>query len=44
MIRKYDTQAWRDNLEDKSTLKYYREGKAKIGYEFCYRININSMG
>ena len=43
MIRKYDTQAWRDNLEDKSTLKYYREGKTKMGYEFCYRNNANSM-
>ena len=43
MIRRYDTQAWRDNLEDKSTLKYYREGKTKIGYEYCYRNNANSM-
>ena len=43
MIRKYDTQAWKDNLEDKSTLGYYREGKTKIGYEFCYRNNANSM-
>ena len=43
MIRRYDTQAWRDNLENKSTLRYYREGKTKIGYEFCYRNNANSM-
>ena len=43
MIRRYDTQAWKDNLEDKSTLGYYREGKTKIGYEFCYRNNANSM-
>ena len=43
MIRRYDTQAWRDNLESKSTLKYYREGKTKIGYENCYRNNANSM-
>ena len=43
MMRRYDTQAWRDNLEEKSTLKYYKEGKTKIGYELCYRNNINSM-
>ena len=36
-------EAWRDNLEEKSTLKYYKEGKTKIGYELCYRNNINSM-
>ena len=43
MMRKYDTQAWIKNLEEKSTLIYYREGKTRIGYEFCYRNNINSM-
>ena len=43
MMRIYDTQAWRDHLEKKSTLKYYKEGKIKMGYEFCYRNNINSM-
>ena len=30
-------------MENKSTLKYYKEGKTKIGYEFCYRNNANSM-
>ena len=43
MIRIYDTHIWRNNLEKKSTLKYYKEGKTKMGYEFCYRNNINSM-
>ena len=43
IIRKYDTQAWKKNLEEKSTLLYYKEGKTKIGYEFCYRNNANSM-
>merc|ERR1711888_45857 len=43
IMRRYDTQAWRDNLEEKSTLKYYKEGKTKIGYELCYRNTINSM-
>ena len=31
------------NLETKPTLKYYKEGKKKIGYESCYRNNTNSM-
>ena len=30
-------------MANKSTLKYYIEGKARIGYEFCYRNNANSM-
>ena len=30
------------SLESKSTLKYYAEGKTEIGYEFCYRNNLNS--
>ena len=30
-------------MVSKSTLKYYREGKTKIGYELCYRNNANSM-
>ena len=30
-------------MVNKSTLKYYREGKTKIGYESCYRNNINSL-
>ena len=43
LIRRYDTKAWKDNLVNKSTLKYYKEGKTKIGYELCYRNNANSM-
>merc|ERR1711888_369032 len=43
MMRIYDTQVWKDNLEKKSTLKYYKEGKIKMGYENCYRNNVNSM-
>ena len=42
-IKDYDTKIWEYNLANKSTLKYYREGKAKIGYESCYRNNINSL-
>ena len=43
MIRDYDNVCWRDSLNSKSTLKFYREGKSRIGYDFCYRNNINSM-
>ena len=42
-IKAYDTKIWEDNLARKSTLKYYVEGKARIGYEFCYRNNASSM-
>ena len=41
-IRTYDTEKWNISLESKSTLKYYVQGKTKIGYEFCYRNNLNS--
>ena len=43
MMRIYDTQLWKINLEKKSTLRYYKEGKIKMGYENCYRNNVNSM-
>merc|ERR1711874_725384 len=41
-IRNYDTEKWHEGLENKSTLKYYAQGKAKFGYEFCYRNDYNS--
>ena len=41
-IKIYDTEKWNTSLENKSTLKYYVQGKNKIGYEFCYRNNLNS--
>merc|ERR1712101_26230 len=43
LVRDYDTQVWKDNLESKSTLKYYKEGKPKMGYDFCYRNSADSM-
>ena len=43
MTRKYDTQLWEKDLREKSILLYYKEGKGKMGYEFCYRNNVNSM-
>ena len=42
-IKLYDTRIWEDNLANKTTLKYYAEGKTRIGYEHCYRNNANSM-
>ena len=41
-IRLYDTNLWKLNLASKSTLKYYAVGKTEIGYEHCYRNNMNS--
>ena len=43
MMRIYDTQLWKNNLEKKSKLRYYKEGKIKMRYENCYRNNVNSM-
>merc|ERR1712121_248193 len=43
MMKIYDTQLWKDNLEKKTTLKYYKEGKIKMGYENCYRNTASSM-
>ena len=43
MIRNYDNAGWEDSLNSKSTLKFYREGKNRIGYDLCYRNNVNSM-
>ena len=41
-IKEYDTRIWKENLAKKSTLKFYADGKTKIGYEFCYRNDSNS--
>ena len=37
------TQLWLKTLDEKSTLKYYKEGKISMGYENCYRNNADSM-
>ena len=39
----YDTLLWEKELKDRKILKYYKEGKGKLKYEFCYRNNVNSM-
>ena len=41
-IREYDTKIWKEGLENKETLKWYKKGKKSIGYEMCYNNNINS--
>ena len=43
LVRNYDNECWENSLSSKSTLKFYREGKSKIGYDLCYRNNTNSM-
>ena len=43
LTRHYDTQLWEKELKEKKILKYYKEGKGKMKYEYCYRNNINSM-
>ena len=43
MTKNYDTLLWEKDLREKKILKYYKEGKGKMGYEFCYRNNVNSM-
>ena len=43
LIKEYDTRAWEAEIASKTTLKYYREGKTRIGYDNCYRNNVNSM-
>ena len=43
MMLEYDTKEWIKDLEEKSTLKYYKEGKESMGYENCYKNNADSM-
>ena len=42
MIIRYDTDKWKQGLMQKTSLRYYIQGKKEIGYEFCYRNNNNS--
>ena len=41
-IREYDTKIWKEELQKKVSLKWYSQGKEKIGYDNCYSNNINS--
>ena len=41
-IREWDNQKWKEELEEKPTLKWYREGKPNIQYDLCYTNSISS--
>ena len=41
-VRERDTKLWEENMEEKETLKWYRRGKKKIGYDMCYRNTYSS--
>ena len=41
-IKEYDTDRWYRGLENKISMRFYIQGKEKIGYEYCYRNNTNS--
>ena len=41
-IRNWDTQRWRNDMEEKPTLKWYKEGKKTIQYDQCYTNSLNS--
>ena len=39
VVKEYDTLKWREGLERKETMRFYRLGKLRIGYDNCYRNN-----
>ena len=41
-IKDRDTRIWREKMEEKETLKWYRKGKEKIQYDQCYRNGLSS--
>ena len=41
-VRERDTRIWVENMQEKESLKWYREGKRKIQYDQCYRNNFSS--
>ena len=41
-IREWDNQKWLEEVLNKPTLKWYREGKTKIQYDLCYNNSANS--
>merc|ERR1712121_274320 len=43
LTRHHDTQLWEKELKEKKILKYYKKGKGKMKYEYCYINNINSI-
>ena len=43
LTNRHDDKQWEDELNQRKTLKYYKAGKKKIGYDHCYRNNVNSQ-
>ena len=41
-IREWDTRRWRNDMEGKPTLKWYKDGKKNIQYDQCYTNSMNS--
>ena len=41
VVREWDNQKWKNNLEEKPTLKWYKQGKQSVQYDQCYT---NSIG
>ena len=39
LVRKYDTQKWKEGLHRKTSMRIYRLKKKERGYEHCYRNN-----
>ena len=39
LVRKYDTQKWKEGLQRKTSMRIYKMEKKEIGYEHCYRNN-----
>ena len=39
LVRKYDTETWKEGLRKKPSLRIYNLEKGDIGYDFCYRNN-----
>ena len=42
MVKTYDSDVWRRELEDKSSTEYYRAEKKEIRYETCYTNDYSS--
>ena len=42
IIKNYDNNCWKAELNEKSSTKYYAAEKTEIGYDFCYKNNYSS--
>ena len=42
IVRIYDNECWKKELEDKSSARYYTAEKKEIKYESCYKNNYSS--